>query len=477
MKISMKSFCLAVLFTASITTSSHAIAANRLVAFSGDHAPGTVGDFTGSFTAPVLNNLGQTAFRARAEGSGGYGLWTEAGGTLGSLVQHGDTVDGQEFYSPPYTPLFNDIGTATFWSEFYDYSEAAWSDADAIWTTRNSQLEIVARNETPATPGASAGSELHFNWGREIAMNQSGQVMLHSGLSGGGYGSTDSGVWISTNGQRQLVAITQQQAPGLLDGVRFDSIVDSVLNSSGAVAFTSVLTGTLVNSDNWGSVWTNRTGPLTMIAREGGRPPSFRRGNEFAGFSTPSINAAGQTAFRANLRGLDVQESEWVGDGLSIWSEASGSLELVVRGGELAPGTSDNFSGFTNPLLSSNGDVAFYGSTSGASSNDTGLWIGNSNNMMLVALEGDSAPGIDEAVFRGFRQDNNGPTGIEGTVINSQGQVAFGAYFGFDANPNSSFGIWAQDESDELQGSPRLSKYQSLRSHWFNGEAPFGEFL
>ena len=61
-------------------------------------------------------------------------------------------------------------------------------------------------------------------------------------------------------------------------------------------------------------------------------------------YFSPTLNNAGQTAFFANLTGSGVDAT----NDLGIWSEGTGSLALVAREGSHAPGTPSgvNFNGF-----------------------------------------------------------------------------------------------------------------------------------
>ena len=76
--------------------------------------------------------------------------------------------------------------------------------------------------------------------------------------------------------------------------------------------------------------------------------------------SPVTINNAGQTAFEAWLTGDGVDDS----NGEGVWSEGSGTLELVARRGSPAPGTASgvNFGAFNPyrwPLLNDAGQTAF----------------------------------------------------------------------------------------------------------------------
>ena len=140
------------------------------------------------------------------------------------------------------------------------------------------------------------------------------------------------------------------------------------------------------------------------------------------------LNGAGQTAFRG-----------FTGPGSSgIWSEGSGTLSLIARPGDPAPGTGAGvvFAGLGNPGLNDTGQTTFWGVVGGPgvnSTNDTGIWAEDPDGLLtLVAREGDLlevAPG-DQRTFA-FLNLILGSGGEDGksSGFNDQGEVAFQALF------------------------------------------------
>ena len=109
------------------------------------------------------------------------------------------------------------------------------------------------------------------------------------------------------------------------------------LNNAGQTAFAGLLVGGGVDASNDQGVWSESSGNLALVAREGSHAPGTPSGVNFGGegFSNPVLNDVGQTAFQARLAGSGVD----VTNGFGIWSEGTGSLALVARGGDHAPGT------------------------------------------------------------------------------------------------------------------------------------------
>ncbi len=149
--------------------------------------------------------------------------------------------------------------------------------------------------------------------------------------------------------------------------------------------------------------------------------------DSFTGFSVPALNNAGQTAFAGGLNSSSASDS-------GIWSEGGGSgLALVAREGNTAPGTSDKFVLFNSPVLNNAGQTAFSGRLNSSSGTDSGIWSeGGGSGLALVARWGNTAPGTSDS----FRFLNS-------PVLNSAGQTAFVG--GLNSSAGTDRGIWAED--------------------------------
>ncbi|MEM6459340.1 MAG: choice-of-anchor tandem repeat NxxGxxAF-containing protein [Planctomycetota bacterium] len=131
------------------TTPAHAQFATDTIALTGDPAPGTAAGVNySSFSAPVLNGSGQTAFRGGLTGAGvdstnDSGIWaTDPDGLLTLIIRTGDLFDVDD--DPVLEDLrtvssvnlftnsggedgrfnsFNDAGQLAFFASFTDGSE------------------------------------------------------------------------------------------------------------------------------------------------------------------------------------------------------------------------------------------------------------------------------------------------------------------------------------------------------------------
>lgn len=188
---------------------------------------------------------------------------------------------------------------------------------------------------------------------------------------------------------------------------------------------------------------------LRTVALTGQQAPGAPAGVIYASFGADptnlsiyhgiALNDAGQTAFRANLAGTGVNSTNNQG----VWSEGSGSVELVARTGSQAPSFPAGVNFRTNadqeaflPVLNDAGRTAFYGATTDGG---LGLWSQGSGSLAAVARSGDQAPGTPSGVtfkFEGL---------VETPVLNNDGRTTFRSYLsGAGVTGDNEFGVWSQ---------------------------------
>src|SRR5262245_12877679 len=158
-------------------------AALRTVAVTGQQAPGTPSSVTYSsfgayydslagvfFRGPVLNDAGQTAFRADVTGIGvgatnNQGIWSEGSGSLLLVARTGSQAPGApggvNFRIDPafelFSPVLNSAGQTAFYGGLTDGNVGLWSEGPG-------SLNLVARSGVQA-PGAPVGVNLSFSAG------------------------------------------------------------------------------------------------------------------------------------------------------------------------------------------------------------------------------------------------------------------------------------------------------------------------
>lgn len=243
--------------------------------------------------------------------------------------------------------------------------------------------EILVRrgDGVPEVPGG-----MFANFG-PVQFNDAGEIAFGAPLTGlaGPLSSLEPGIFTSS----ALIAQQGEPAPGTA-GARFGTFGLLSLNAAGEVAFRAFLEGGDVTPGTASGIFTD-TG---LVVRAGDTAPDTG-GAAFEGFfGQPSLNDAGEIAFRDSLVGGGVTRADDAG----IFTLAG----PVVREGEAAPGTAGAvFDFFGQPILNDTGEVLFFAGLRGSDvtgANSSGLFTTSA----LVAREGDVAPGTGGALFDQF---------------------------------------------------------------------------
>jgi hypothetical protein len=323
----------------------------------GDPAPSLSGAPSGTFQflgAPALNNVGQTAFAANVTGSTSTaGLFRSNGpGLVTDLARVGDptpTSAGDTFQGGFGYADLNDAGQAAF---------VAFVTSDFpgdVGIFRSSGPGTVTALALIGSPAPSPGGTPNGLFGSFIdpALNDAGQAAFHATVTGSGNGS-NAGIFRASPGVITALARVgdpAQDTEGRLNGT-FQFLGPPALNDAGQAAFHATVTGS-GNGSNAG-IFRASPGAITALARAGDRAPSsipvvnFR----FNFFGNPVLNNAGQAAFFANASTTQLYE------GLFLSSGPGQTVNLVEVGGS-APGTTGSFSGFYGFALNDAGQVTF----------------------------------------------------------------------------------------------------------------------
>ncbi len=316
-----------------------------LLALSGDPAPGTAGFPYSShnFGIASIDDFGVTSFNAGFDTPSGQrtGAWTGTPGALAPVALSGDPAPDTNglFFTHIYM-VPNKAGTAIIAAKTDDPAAAF---PGGYWKTGTAGLSAVAQagDEAPGTGGRTFGN---------LTMGAS---------SASGSGSTDT----------PSVAV----------------ITGPVLNQSGNVAFNGYL-NPLDPTTGIGDegIWIQDDTGLHLAALVGDTAPGTG-GLQFADFNHVNYNILGQIAFDAALNAADP------GSDRGIWRGVPGSLSLLVREGDHAPGTAgETFGTLTlGPSMNDAGDIVFYAQL--AESRSIGVWAVSAEGILTPILrEGDS---------------------------------------------------------------------------------------
>ena len=196
------------------------------IATTAQTAPGNGGTFS-TFQAPMLNNVGATAFTATT--TTGQGIYTSLGSTQIAVATTSTVAPGIGGNFTSFSnPALNDNNTVAF--------KGSSSGGTGIFTGAGGTLSTIATTATLA-PGLTG----NFTLFSEPSLNNAGMVAFagRASLSG----ASAWGMFSATGGTVQAVAVTGQAAPTI--GGTFSNFAGTspfnkkppALNNFGAIAF------------------------------------------------------------------------------------------------------------------------------------------------------------------------------------------------------------------------------------------------
>jgi hypothetical protein len=293
----------------------------------------------------AFNNAGQVVFQSFIAGTAvnedNEHLLILSDGTSSEVViREGDVPPGTfgVVYSSMMNslPQLNDNGEILMRIYLRDVNinDSYWS----VWRGAPGALSIVAAENWTAPMG---GEYINGFIGLgEYGFNNAGQALFTQYVENN-LGDQRIGLWLNSNAPTQTVCFEGLPAPL---GLTYDypgSYAGSI-NASGAIAFTGLVEGPGVNVDN-NTILVRRTpfGLQTVLAREGMQAPGLLNGVHFntVGWSGEQILDDGRVVFRAGLAGPGVH----AGNDDSLWITRDGAppallireAQTMVIGGQL----------------------------------------------------------------------------------------------------------------------------------------------
>ena len=325
-----------------------------------------------------------------------------------TIALSGDTApDGDgTFAILANRPELNDSGQAAFSARLTGTSVGI---GDGIFRGDGGALAQIARTGQTAPDGN--GTLDSFSG---LALNGTGQTAFRAKLTGTAGGTSDNeGIFRGDGGVLTQIARDGQAAPDG-NGTFASFSPYTALNESGQAGLWAELTGTSGGTSDNEGIFRGDGGTLTQIARAGQTAPDAN--GTFSSFGNPSLNAAGQTAFWAELTGTSGGGS----DNQGIFRGDGGVLIQIARKGQAAPdgnGTLSGFSTFSGIALNNTGQAAFLAyltGTAGGTSDNQGIFLGDGGVLTRIARRGQATP------------DANGTFGyFEEPALNDSGQAVF----------------------------------------------------
>ncbi|MCI0540944.1 MAG: hypothetical protein L0Z50_37560 [Verrucomicrobiales bacterium] len=273
------------------------------------------------------------------------------------------------------------------------------------------------------------------------------------------------------------VALTGQPAPGLTNNIRFSTFSYVSLADDGRLAFTANISGPNVTSTNNLGLWAGLPGDLRLVAQTGVPVPGDTNGTTFKRINSPNIDNHGAVGFLAEEEEEpNYAENMWLmllglgrssnvklnaaAQGLNVYlgltdvfghvvnvtgvrSELSGSsigptnrlaivagppnnVVIVAQQGSSAPGVSGNFTFFPFPsqtlAFMPDGNVAFRATVSDLPATRDGIWFGKAGTLQAVMVGGKGA--APESLRGPGYTFGFGPTS-ENVEVNAKGELAF----------------------------------------------------
>lgn len=455
-------------FAVALYSCQHAAAktgSTVIVVQAGEPAPDGNGVFSQMTDVPALNDAGQVLFNSLLDGtSGGHadgrGLFLSDGtGGLTQIVRRGDAApDGNGTFTGANTLTYklNNAGQAAFYSGFDNtagvpgFSPGIWQGgwephpAGNVGDDRGYFMgDGLSAPTRIARQNQSApdGAGAYYFFSGDLDINDSGQSVFIANFTDASQDPLDQALLLGggTAGHTLLYR-TGHAAP---DGNgTFGGFSTPSINSAGQILFNAGLNDTNGGySDAYGMYLTDGAGGLTQLIRRGDPAPD---GNGVYNLFSGRINDIGQVAVVASLTGVTNGASYRL-----LGPDGLGGLTQIVGTGDAAPDGNGVFNSFTASTLAFNnaGQIGFLGSVRGVTGQPNGL-VGYSG-----IFRGDAESGLQPIA----RQDQATPSGngsfrsLTPPAINDAGQMAFFAYlFVSDGEYTNDAGIFFYDDNRGL---------------------------
>ena len=359
---------------------------------------------------PYIDNLGQTTFVGFLRVGTGIGPVTTSSNDSGIWSEQASGGTGPRLLLREGDPVTGGTVTIVAPSGWAGISQPATTSADA-YTAFNVQLDgntstpgsallrvtsttttvtvatLAKQGDAAPGIGAATGGTFDVMYGNsnDPRMDGAGDVAFLAYLV-----DSNSGIWYqSVAGSLIAVARTGEATPGLADTFSgFER--PSLAANGGHIAFRAFLTTT------GQAVWEGDPavpGGLVAVAKTGDTAlPGTPAGSQLWSIWSPFSNASGKVAFRVSL--LDGSSVET----RAVVTDANGTLGVIAKVGDAAPGTAETFVNFDHPIIGDGNQAAFSASTATV----TGIWRqapgGGALSLVLKAGDTITSNGVSRTV-------------------------------------------------------------------------------
>ena len=437
----------------------------RLVAQTGDVAPGSFGGHFTWLGWPTLNASGQVAFAAGSDGPiADSGLWR----SVFDNPQACELIIGQDYPvpgSPPevrfdafdpsfHHPLLNDDGNVGFSARLTTLAYPG----TGLFRMVNGSIQRVA---VPGDVVPGSGGTLTYESVSNLpAFNESNSLAFAADLAGPGVTpDNDNAYFAHWFGGVQMFLREGNAVPGL-PGSTFSlgSLVHPTLESTGAISFAAVIKG--ASPRPW-SLWRGWPAAMSPLAIAGDPTPIGGQlvGNAGVIDFWPISPGIGTYAFASNVL-LPIATLE------GAWGVSDGVLDDYAVEAHQGPlGTYASIQSFA-PMVAADGTAAYWANFNGGSDETDSAIIRQPLGGVATVMvrEGDPAEGFGPGVVF----DELAAWWASTPIINDAHQIVLNAYVrGPGIGNDNDRGLWVIDANGTLNTILREGQFLSLK-----GETP-----
>ena len=446
--------CGFVTFLLAVNTAVAQISYDTII-LEGDPAPVVTDGVTlVSFREPFISNDGRLGFVGTLEGDGVGFSNNTAGITVGKFptifVRESSFGPGSVVEISKVLVVENGNTLATVLSDDLP-------DEQSIYLNGPDGAVLVVTEGEPVSGIPGTSFDDIFGW-HQPRLSANGRTAFFASLLGSSIDDTNnSGVFKISAQEVELVSQKGEFAPGPNTDFRFGDFVEvGAINDNDEIVLVSELQDSLEGAVIDYGVFSDADGSLDKVAISGDVAPVEEANTIFGRevgptFQATTLNNAGQICFLAHLAGPKVSSA----NDLCICFYESEKLTIVARGDRPVSKQNPNIvfaNWFGNPSLNAAGEV--FVRTATGTPGDSQSFVESiaalqSETTMLIASEGDSAPGTAAGINFGklFAGDV-----FSDPVLNQIGSaVFFGRLIGPGVNDTNNTGVWAYDDSHGLR--------------------------
>lgn len=432
----------------------------NVVAATGDAVaalPGVTIGNTGPFDTAVMDRDGNVLFRARLVGtgistlndrglffgrsSGDLQMFLQSGAQEPSLTLPGVTLNTTTTSTgapsggglPSSYRISPTGGIIMFGASLNGpgvvYTGTGINSTAIYWGTPSNLLILARRGDAAPSGGSVLNSSFSSVSGQPSALNGSGIAAFKSALLGGDVnGTVNDNAWI--RGTPNNLSFVIREGDVLPNGAAIATLGFNVMmNEAGAVLHDETLSTTLgttpaTTNDDKIILITDLAGVHSTLMREGDAAPGTV-GAIYFGSPTVAqgFTNAGEGAFLSQLAGGDTNTG--IND-YGVFGGAPGNVQLYVRKGDALLGMAqgESLGTITSGIAFTSAGAAFVGFVTGpnvSTANDAAICFAAPGAALILAREGDAAPGIAGGVFSSIVNGTSTP------VMNGRGQIIFQA--------------------------------------------------